>query len=484
MKLKSRSRLSFAPIGIAALGLVAGCAGTETASAPVPVETGNDLGVGQQAVADFLVHMEPRRHKVTFHRLGKAAKDLIAKGGPGVTPQAMIDANLQQDDVAGSGPQNSVELIDSNIVDTYGTAQVGSCPADSFCFDVKMNSFWLAPLNFTYAQITSQYDSLGQATPTHAAINSDSPNNTGLDTTYGIWLYQSSAIDSTHGSFGTAAGAQGVMLPGTAYGATKTWKFANPDDADWYITVRVAAAQAYSSYKLTTLTYRTAPAYMDPCAVGANETALLLKRSDGVSQSQPTNTSSLYVYFTLPFDFTFWGTRYTGNSARVNFSSAMDATFSASTPSTAETPYLATIANAALPVTNARPGLFPWWDKTAWGGSPPNAGACAKLVYNTTTNTGPNRQVVFGWKKIAANGNGSTGPYVNVSVTLNESTEEIWYNYDKVTSGSGTYTWSATIGAQDASGNVATGSTTTTSYLSTFPATTTATKRYALQPIP
>lgn len=484
MKLISRSRSFFAPIGVAAIGVAAGCAGTETA--PAPVET--ELGTGQQSMGEFIIHVSPSKRKMTIRRVSKELHDAVVKDGPALHPEAMTDVNLQQDNTPGSGPVDSVELVDGTTTDTYGAmAPVNGCPINSFCADVTLNSFWSKTLNFTNVEITSQYDANNMPITGHAATNSDVANigRTGLSSTYGLWQYQSPSVLTKLGSAGTSASAaQGVMLPGTANGATKTWIFANPDDANWTISLRVMAGNTYSNYTMKKLTYRTGqtPTYDDPCTVAANESAVTLTRADtNTTVSQPAQFSASYVYAALPFDFTYYGTRYTAATGRVNFSSGGNASITAGAASGTFAPVLGASNNTSLPATQPKPGLFPWWDNAAWGNAP--AGLCAKVIWNATTNVGPNRQFVIGWKKLAAKNNGGgIGPFVDFNVTFNESTEEIWFNYGSITTGTGggMGAWSATIGAQDASGPAATGS--LGPGVTTFPNASPA--RYTLQPIP
>ncbi|APR85422.1 bacillopeptidase F [Minicystis rosea] len=456
--------------------MAAGCSGTESQ----PTDEGT-LQPGQQAFGEYILHVQPKTRKMTLTRLSHAALALESSRanaqGPRLSPQAMFDANLQSDDTSGSGPADSVELVtdDASWEDTFGTAASSTCPANAICADVTLNSFWSKTLNFTYAQITSIVDSNGDPVGAHAALNSDAPSNTGLDASLGLWLYQSAAIDATHGSINSTAsapGAQGVMLPGAANGAKKKWKLANPDDADVYYRLRVVAATSYTNYNIAKLTYRTTPTYIDGCSLGTGETGLPIKQSSNNTTlaTSPTLASSVaQLYVALPFQFTFYGTTYSSSNGRVNFSKFGNVTLSNGVASGGEIPSLAN--NVALPSTSApRASFSPWWDNTVIAA---NGGMCAKLVGSS-----PNRQLVLSWKRMALSGNGNGGPFVTFSAVLNESTDEIWFNYGTLNGSAGG--WSATYGAQNAAGNLAAiGS---VGSASTFPNGTPG--RLVLQPIP
>lgn len=471
---------AFAPLGVAFV-MAAGCSGAE--SQPAPVDEGT-LKPGQQAVSEYILRVQPKARKLTLTRLSQAALKLEAsKGGvgsqgPRLSPQAMFDANLQSDEVTGSGAPDSVELVtdDASWENTFGTGATATCPADAICADVTLNSFWSKTLNFTYTQITSIVDANGDAVSGHAALNSDTPSNTGLDASLGLWLYQSSGIDATHGSVNStvdAPGAQGVMLPGAANGAKKKWKLANPDDADIYYRLRVVAATSYSNYNLTKLTYRRSLPYVDGCTLASGETGVPIKSSANnstLATSPGVAVSAGQVYVALPFQFTFYGNTYSSSNGRVNFSKVGNVTLSNGVASGGEVP--ASGNNVSLPSASApRPSFSPWWDNTVLGSG---GGMCAKLV-----GTAPNRQLVISWKKIALSGNGTSGPFVNFGVILNESTEEIWLNYGTVQTGTGA-SWSAGYGAQNATGTLAAIGNVSSTTL--FP--NAAPGRIVLQPIP
>jgi hypothetical protein len=435
---KSRLRLtSLAPLAAVAFAGMSGCAGVE--SEPAPVDQGQ-AAPSESAVVEYLLHVQPSKGKITAHRLTKAALALESAHGPGFSPQAMIDAALKQDGVVGSNSgsttNNTVELVTAGTTDTFGTGAVSTgcstsassnvipcCAAGSFCANVTLNSFWTRALNNTFVVVTSLTDSSGIALSGHSGSNSDSPRTTGLSSSFGLWMYQSPSVSSAQFSNGNS----GVMLPGTANGATKTWAFANPDDADTYIRLAVNASKSYASYSLgTSLAYVA----NDACTGG-------------------TNLGALNANFTktLPFSFTFWGTTTT----QVNFNKWGMASFGNSAGAALLDSSIGTNStkldtNQTLPSTavqSPHPGAFIFWDSLRWpsGSTPTPKGLCYK-----TTGTAPNQQAVITWKNVGFSG---TGPYMTFTMILNESSDEIWYQYDAM-AGSG----SATLGAQDETGTV------------------------------
>jgi hypothetical protein len=470
---------------------MSGCAGVE--SEPAPVDQGS-ARPGTQALGQFLMHVQPGAKKITMHRLSSAALDLEKAHGPGLAPQAMIDANLQQDSVSGSNggstTNSSVELVTGWVGDSFGAGAIATgcatgaspcCPAGSFCADVALNSFWTVPLNFTYAVVSSIFDSSGTTLSKYNAVNSDNANHTGLSSSFGLWMYQTAGNTlASHGSFpsstsGYGQGAQGVMLPGVANGATRTWQFANPDDGDFYVRLGVQAATAYSNYNITALTYKSNPAFMDGCVPGTGESGLAVKLASDdstVATAPAVANSAKQVYVALPFDFTFYGTKYPASGGRINFSKYGNLTLSNGVAANGELPKLADNPLAPAAANAPHAGMWAWWDDSAIGSG---GGLCAKLV-----GSAPTRQAVVSWKKVARTGNGSLGPYVNYSVTLNESTEEIWFNYGTIQTGNGAAPWSAGIGAIDPTGTTLANNWVSTT--ATFP--NGAPGRLVLQPIP
>lgn len=460
---------AFGMFGLAAL--LVGCSGSDGDPTSID-DPGPRAG---ESVGEFLVHVQPRLGKVTFRRLSPKAVEAQANHrGPGLSPQVMADVNLQQDDVPGSGPADSVELVTDSVVNTYGTGAQGSCPANSICADVTLNSFWTRTLNNTYVELTSITDSTGQPITGHSGTNSDAVPTTCKNgcpsNSLGLWKYQSPSVDTSH----FTNGSTGVVAPGAANGATRTWVLANPDDAETYIWMRVLASTTYTNYSVGF----AMPAYMDACTVGAGETQLGIFAPTGgralTQPAQPNLQANFRAYVKLPFQFTFYGVNYPANTGRVYFSRGGNATFSIGDAGGNALPSISN--NSALPTTSPSPAIFPFWDNLAWSSQSPtstSAGLCAKTIGSAA----PNRQVVISWQHVAANGNASTGPFVSFSVVLNEGSEEIWFNYGGTTSGPGSSAWSATIGAQDSGGTtVAAGSTT----VSAFPASS----RKVLLPLP
>lgn len=420
--------VSAASLPFMAAGCLGGGESTETVDLGTPAP-------GQQAMQEMVIHFQPKLRKAKVYRVLPSAK---GKAGPGISPLAETDVNLCNDGTTGSnnpvtcgyaaGTQ-TVELVtdSASVVDTYGTAASGSCPANSFCADVTMNSFWNKALNNTYVQITAITNSSGTALSGHSGTNSDATFG-GLSNSLGLWQYQSSTFDTTHSTIGVT----GVMGSGTANGATRTWVFANPDDADTYVRIKVFATTTYSSY-----------------SVG---TPFVYNAIDACSGSTPANSNSTFTK-TLPFSFTYWGTTTTtinyNKWGMASFGSSTGATILDGTVSSNQTKL---DANQALPSTLAQaphPAAFIFWDQLRWASSG-TAGLCYK-----TLGTAPNRQAAITWKNVGFAG---TGPFQTFTMVINEGSEEIWFNYDSMsgTSPNG----GATMGGQNEAGTIkATGST-------------------------
>jgi hypothetical protein len=470
------SRLAVAGLLVAPLF---GCAGADSGAVDEPDPT---PAPGHQLVGEFLLHAQPSQRKLTIRRITPQLRDALAQ--PGFTPQALFDANVANDGTPGSGAASSVELITTNVTDTYGTGAGGNCTAtNQFCADVTLNSFWPSTLNFTYAQVVSISDATGKATTTHSGVNSDFPGSTKLDRTLGLWIHESANV-TTPGSHPTGTstftpGKQGVVTSyatyGAASGAKATWIFANPDDADTYVRLRVMAATTYANYTLNRSAALSSSTFLDACTIRAGEARPPIFDSANTQQSQPLNLNA-YYYAKLPFQFTYYASPYAAN-AHLNFSKSGVVTFSsgaAVTPAIPPNNGSTDNGTLTLPSTNAaRPGFYIWWDNLVASGS--GAGICAKQW-----GTAPNRHIALGWNRIAANGNGGKGPYYKMSAVLNESTEEIWLYYAPLATGTGTKTFSATVGAENASASVA--AVNSINSTSAFPGAS-GTVRWVLQPM-
>src|SRR5262245_13628819 len=94
----------------------AGCGGGESEPADVDQPAAN-----AETLGEYVIHVQPRLGKLTMRRLSQAALDAEASWkGPGLSPQALIDANIVEDGNTGTGPASSVELVtnQATIVDT------------------------------------------------------------------------------------------------------------------------------------------------------------------------------------------------------------------------------------------------------------------------------------------------------------------------------------------------------------------------------
>jgi hypothetical protein len=484
---------------LAVWGLLAAFATGCSAADSGPANDEPSLGPGHQQVAEFMIHAQPSKKKLTIRKITPQLRDAMER--PGFTPQAMFDANVQSDGTAGTGPANSVELVTTAVYDTFGGGTMSSrCPAANlFCADVTLNSFFPSTLNFTNAQVTSITDVTGKPITGHGGFNSDYAGNTGLDRSLGLWIHESQIV-AGKGSHPTGTstfiqGAQGVVVPyssttPTLAGATANWQFNNPDDADTYIRIRVMAAQTYSNYKLNTSASLSSSTYLDPCTLNAGDTKeSVLTAPGGSDAGWPANTNAA-VYSVFRFPFTYYGTKYgtTATTGRLYYSKfgnlvpnpgPAGTSILSGLPSTTDNSGTTGVALPSSASTTPRPAVFLWWDNIGAANFAPynsNTGLCAKSL-----GTAPNRQFMIGWNNVGASGNGNTGPFVQMSAVFNEGTEEIWLNYGAPVAGPGAKSWSATVGGQDSTcTNAAVGSVTVTS---SYPGNGGAV-RYVLQPIP
>jgi hypothetical protein len=461
---------------LAAWGLLAAFATGCSAADSGPVNDEPAPALRQQVVGEFILHAQPSKRKATFHEITPKLRDAMAKYGPGLQPQALTDITIEADGTPGSGTAGTVELVTTAVYDTFGGGALSaSCDAaDLFCADVTLNSFHPKTLNLAYVQVTAITDATGLPTTTHSGTNSDFPVTTGLDNSLGLW-----AQHSTNGGQGvreTAAGfsygSSTSVLSYTTYGSAAssatTWKFANPDDADTYIRFRVMAAvpgsnSSYSGHQITSAVTFRASTYVDACTTTSGTNLTIQLASDGSNLPLQTNSAQA-VFVPMPFSFTFYGTTYAAGT-KLNFSKFGNLGFAPATTKLTNNPATPTSTTAPAP------GFWPWWDSTAWG-TP--GGMCARVI-----GSAPTRSLLIGWKKLASSGNGSSGPFVNYSVELHETTDEILFNYD---GNAGAGTWSAAIGGINSTGGAMTGS---NNSVTSWPATTAGVqKRYVLQPIP
>ncbi len=435
----------FGPLGAVAIAALAGCVGGEPAPAPAPTL---EDPPGHRVLAELVLHLEPSRGRVRVERVPSAAAE---PGAPGLGPQAITDVDLCQDGTPGSSDPTAcgypagtptVELVTdpSSLVDTYGTGAVNGCPASSFCAAVTLDSFWPRPLSNVYVQVTSITDDSGAPLGGHGGTNSDTaPASYKLANSLGLWQYTADAA--------TTAGVVG-MAPNNS--GTRTWVFANPDDADTNVRLRVVASTTYTSY-----TMASAP----PGSLG--------NACQGVSTPLPTE-----VVTSLPFPFTFYGATYgAGAPQQVTFSKFGVVTFGS-------TAGAGSGSNAPLPSSTGAPtpGLFVFWDKLDYG-----SGANATSMCSATVGTAPNRQLVIKWTAMNFASNvpkKDTPASMTFYAVLNEGSDRIDLVYASMTGPSSrAQGGSATVGAQNETG-------TSAAIGSTFKQAQYASDAWSLLPVP
>lgn len=194
------------------------CSGIDPiAAAPTPAPPRSGT-----LTADFRAHLQPGAKTITFERLDGRT------GAPGTRPQDLTDLTVTQDTIPGSGPGNSVELVTNSV------GYNGQCPtgfqSNSFCGNVTLRHFYDLALSDVHVQVTKVTDAGNVVIGGHGGINND-PSLHGLDASQGLWKYTSAGASSA-GGVGRSPDNQ----------ATRDWVFANPDDADTWIYLRVVAS--------------------------------------------------------------------------------------------------------------------------------------------------------------------------------------------------------------------------------------------------
>jgi hypothetical protein len=411
ISLRGGARVASLAAAALCAGVLPGCLGGES-EPDEAVEVAPDPPRGRVSIGEYLLHIQPKAKRVTIERVAAIQPSSASKAGaklPGVSPQVFSDINLQSDDVPGSGPTNSVELVtDQNSIYWNDAAHCGS--SQSFCADVTLNSFWSRHLSNVYVEITSIVDTDGNDLSGHGASNSDSPPTTCTPTSgcpsnaLGLWRY-------------TQTGADPGVLDSKG-SAMRQWRFANPDDVDTYVKVRVVATLSYSSYTLST-SFRTVA---DACTTGGTQI--------------PTSTATRTA--TMPFAATFY--TYTSTTLKFNKHGFF-------------VPGGVSITNSGTNVqlpnaTAAAPGFFPFWDNLDYGTS--GLGMCF-----ATVGTAPARQFVVSWHDMTFKGT-TTASHLTFSAAVHEGSDEIDFYYQTMSGPNARARGnSATVGAQDPSATVA-----------------------------
>jgi hypothetical protein len=437
--MKSTAFASLSTLALLAACGAAGCSAGDEKTVPIP-EDGYQPE-GGAVLGDFVMHVQPKLGKATIYRVDRA----FHEGVPLVGAQAFGDLKLCQDGVEGSSDPTkcgydagtqTVELVtdDASITNTYQQSATATCPANSFCANVTLNSFWTSLVSNTYVQVTAVVDAGGNSLFANGPTNSDSPpSGVTLPSARGQWRY-TSAISTNPGVTAPASTAYTDKVNGSP----KPWVFANPDNADTYIKLKViGAVNKYQSYQVNSGIKN----YIDACSTTSG-TALTIN-SAGVPG--PPYKTSARVDVVLPFDFTFYNTTYKANTDRVYFTKFGALGFTSTLVNSG--------SNVSFPNSTAsatKPMVAAWWDDLVWAADSTNLnpGLCARLYGSY-----PNRQVAISWKSASFSGQSKTGPWITFGVVLNEGSDEIWINYYSQ-SGTGN-PFSATYGAQDPTGMIA-----------------------------
>jgi hypothetical protein len=428
--------------------LATAATGCADAGDTLPVDEPDPVPSGHVDLGEYVIHLSPKRGTVTLDRLRHRA------AGPGLGAQSVDAITVDQDDIPGVGPANTVELV------TNSTGTDSACPvgyqAKSFCGNVTMRSFYAGrALSNVYLQVTRITDEAGVDTATHSGMNSD-PAFSGLSNALGLWKFTGSGVTSP----GVLAQAVATSLGGDA--GARNLVFSNPDDADTSIYMRVVATLAYSTY---TMTAGTTSGFVDACTSGTK----VLMYNDGITMAQ----------LALPFPFTLYGTTYSPPAATGKLTISRFGSLGFGNLGTANGSPYNTGANLALPTTSAaafQPGIFPFWDDLNYTTNLAASGVCTLV-----SGVAPNRQLVVTWKNMKFTNDSNGTANMTFSSILSEGSDRIDFAYSSMTASSQVRANgnSATIGVQSASGTAA-----KALYNVANSAGTAATKSYALVPQP
>lgn len=208
--------------------VAAGCAADESVETAPPPSAALPAGPAHATLGTFVMHVKPKLGKVVIERLRLPSIAGAGAVGVGLHGEALDSMPIVSDNVAGSGPDYTVELVtdQNSFVDTYNAGASNGCAANSWCANVTLRHFYPGiNLSGVYVVATQITDAQGAIDTAHAANNSTATNPFGLDATYGLWQY-------------TTLGASGTTLAKGA-GAMQTWSFKNPDDADVSVKLEV-----------------------------------------------------------------------------------------------------------------------------------------------------------------------------------------------------------------------------------------------------
>lgn len=390
--------------------LLVGCAARDDEDPGAPRGT---------VVRDAVARVSPRARAIEFSRRASRA--------PGLSPASIDSLTLAQDGVPGSGPGETVELVTNSVADTLlGETCPGVPPGGkAFCGNVTLSHFFPRTLSNTFVQVTSVSDAAHAPLAGHQAINSD-PAALGLDASFGLWKYTAASSASP-----------GVLGIAPDNGGSRDWVFANPDDADTWIGLRIVASLTYSGYTRTA----SGLPFVDACAGGED--------------LGPVTTAPV----TLPFPFTLYDTTdvaLTLNRRGVivlGASSLIAPAKSVPLPSSGNVPGCTQLRQCAVP----RPAIFAFWDALVYNGG---GGICT-----LTSGVAPDRTYAVTWRRLARLSAVDEGADYTFTAVLHEGTNEIDLLYGNMNgplpNAAG---GAATIGVQNAAGTVATGQTNTQNY--------------------
>jgi hypothetical protein len=389
-------------------GALAGCSDTQSeaegaaARVPAPPE-----GV---VLREFIARVRPSRRSITIEQRGREAA-----GAPGLSPESLSDLDIVQDGVPGSGPANTVDLVTNSI----GFDQ--ECPAgfqsNTWCANVTLEQFFSRSIRNTFVQITSVTDVNGVPLPDHGAVGGDA-SQLGLGNALGLWQYTT-----------PKATTPGVLGRSPDNAGTRDWIFANPDNADTLISIRVVASLAYSGYNLVP---SSSPfLFLDACA------------GPGAIKF-PGKSSAPTPVQTLPFPFTLYNQTFT----TIQGLRRGVVTFGSSAVNVGPVSVNLPVSSPTIPA----PGLFVFWDSIDYMAS-------GAICMQATSDPAPNRRFIITWTGMdfGPNGGADNPAALNFSAVLSEGSDQIDLLYGSMTGKSARATGSkATVGVQNATATLAT----------------------------
>ncbi|APR84921.1 bacillopeptidase F [Minicystis rosea] len=436
--MKNTSSLVLVTLFAVAATSASGCAGSEeTRSDDEPAAPSGRVHVGE-----FIAHVSPRRGTISFERVARTPR------GPGVTPQSLDEITLTQDNVPGSGPANTVELV------TNSTGIDGECPAGfqtkTFCGNVTLRSFYAGrALSNVYVQATKITDNDGNDLSGHSGKNSDASYVVGASTllsnTLGLWRYTGSGV-TTPGVI-----AQSTATNGGGNAGSRDWVFDNPDGADTHIHLHVFATLTYSSYTFSSLS-PTLPTINNACVQGGTKN---LSQSSGISMFQ----------MNVPFPFTLYGTTYLPGTTAGKLTMSRYGAIGFGALSTATGSAYNTGTNVALPSTAAaahRPAIYPFWENLNYTTNNSTITNSPSGVCTLVSGAEPNRLLVVTWHDMKFTGDTGAvypgSPNITFSAILHEGSDVIDFAYGVMANSvaSRANGGAATIGVQNEAGTVAT----------------------------